>query len=430
MGLSAPGDETVVAVGVDIDEEGREESRQEAAFRELVEGVDAHVAVEAWDSNRFRTMGRLQAAQRNQGQVLLMVDTQAQEEGFMGGFARVAVKQMPNHWMLESSRKFSSVYPSSAERPWQDIGVLRYLNAVGYPYVCRLLGVFRDGCSTYVATGLASLGDLFDWCSSPRMPPPGPARLRHAHPVVVQALGAVRWLHDLGVMHRDISAENILLHEDGAGSLLVRLCDFGMATLKRWCCREPRGKPTYQAPEMHTSTVYDGFLTDSFALGVTIFSLVARDYPWEHTAPGRCRCFDYVSCYGLRAYAERRQLGAGAESEGRKHLIDILGEPCLELLEGLTQPRASERMTLGEADWVQEADARTSVWNCAWVEGHENLVDTSLFYSGGAKKRAQEVQEVQKQLPQLANQNAELDDIHSPEEGKRGGVIVSVVENC
>ena len=59
---------------------------------------------------------------------------------------------------------------------------------------------------------------------------------------------------------------------------------------------------------MYMSTTADGYLTDAFAVGVVVYSLAFRDYPWRSTRRSECKCFDYVSGHGLRAFLGRRRL--------------------------------------------------------------------------------------------------------------------------
>lgn len=55
----------------------------------------------------------------------------------------------------------------------------------------------------------------------------------------------------------------------------VKLVDFGMASLSREC-RGVCGKRSYVAPEQYLNGEHDGFLSDSFALGVCLFSLATQ----------------------------------------------------------------------------------------------------------------------------------------------------------
>jgi serine/threonine protein kinase len=288
-------------------------------YAELAESVPR---VEDWDRKRFRLDRKLQDAVRNQGDVVLMEDTLA-ETG--GEFARVAVKRMPNSWIQESSSRFAAKHAHATERPWQDIACVRRLNEAHYPHVCELLGVFRDEKTTYVVTSLCTEGDLFTWCST--SPAPGPDLLPIIFPVVVQILDAVSWLHEFSIVHRDVSLENILITKRRDGLPMVKLIDFGMSTVSRWSRKEVRGKLLYQAPEMHSVEEYDGFLTDAFAVGVTIYSLTAKDYPWSGTKRGECKCFDYVRTYGLRTFCERRKAGSKHQSNKIKVVMGFFSEP-------------------------------------------------------------------------------------------------------
>jgi len=247
----------------------------------------AHVAtqVRPWNSSGLEFVERLQDARQNHGTVNLM---RSLNEGSF-----VAAKQMPNWWMAID-------HSNSEERPWLDIGVIRYLESQGFPYICKCHGVFRDAHFTYVISSFAEHGDMFKWCS--QGPLPGPEREDALRPVVCQLLHAVQLLHNLGIAHRDLSLENILL-TGGQDFPQIKIIDFSMATCSRQCCNEPCGKVSYKAPEtLVVNKHYDTFLTDSFALGVALFSLGAQDYPWLSTAKGVCRMFDYIMKHGFRAY--------------------------------------------------------------------------------------------------------------------------------
>lgn len=345
---------------------------------ELTEAIGQPVHVELWDGSRFRRDRKLQDAPRSRGEVVLMLDTRAEERGLAGEFARVAVKQIPNAWMLEDARTFDKMRPTATERPWQDIGTVKYLNSIGYPYTCELMGVFRDNEKTYIASSLASLGDLYDWCA--KDPPlPGAERLRAIFPIVVQVLDAVRWLHDLGISHRDLSVENILLTEARGGAIQVRIIDFGMSTTRRKFRGELCGKFSYQAPEMHGVAECDGFLTDAFALGVTAFALATNDYPWDATKPEECRYFRYAQTHGLRRLVERRRIPADQHGE---FLMDVLSEPFFEVVEGLSQLDAAKRLTLGEASWTLDGSKRRSVWDCGWMQDHQGAIEAALLCQG------------------------------------------------
>jgi serine/threonine protein kinase len=88
----------------------------------------------------------------------------------------------------------------------------------------------------------------------------------------MQLVDSMRQLHDLSIMHRDISMENLLVFnfDDEGRALDLRVIDFGQACTQRHFSKCLTGKKSYQAPELHSgSGTIDGFLSDAFAVGVT-----------------------------------------------------------------------------------------------------------------------------------------------------------------
>jgi len=322
----------------------------------LREGMNAAAAgIQPWDDRRFRRVKQLQEAKRNHGCVELM------REG--GTF--VAVKKMPTRWMRGSPDEFDARYPGTSEKPWQDVGLVRLLNEIRYPYCVKLVGIFRDEESTYVVSSLASEGDLFGWCENE--PKPGPKREAAMYPLVNQILTGVRWLHDLGVAHRDLSLENLLLHNDN-GNLRINIIDFGMATLEQSATAEIMGKQSYQAPEIHLPQPFDTFMTDAFSLGVVLFAMAAQDYPWSSTKRKTCELFEYVCMFGFQKFLTKRRLRKG----GGETLAEVFSPGLTALMAGLVSRDARQRLTLGERRYEVAEDgscaARQSVWGCGWMQ--------------------------------------------------------------
>lgn len=308
-----------------------------------------------WRQERFEAVKKVEEAPRNLGQVLLMRDNEDDK--------LVAVKVMPNSWVCNSHPDFVKTYPREIEFPWQDIGCNRLLNALDYEYAPALLGVYRDTETTYVVTSFVAGGDLFAWSSKLDMQV-GMVREKFCQPRVVQILQAVQQLHDLGVSHRDISAENIVMAPDESSDILVNLIDFGMASTTRYSDDAHAGKVVYQAPESHTGEDYDTYLSDAFAVGVTLYSLLCRDYPWRSTKPGGCKCFEFFRKHGFRKYINKRKLRLND-----KPVSACMSEALVQLLEGLLEIDPSKRLTLGESVW--RSSGRRSVWDEQFVSGEE-----------------------------------------------------------
>ena len=93
----------------------------------------------------------------------------------------------------------------------------------------------------------------------------------------------------LGVVHRDIKLENVALCADDPHA--VKLVDFGLAM-----CLPPKatgggfdesilydkvGSKSYRAPEILLNDGYRAMAVDVWALGITVFSLVAGFFPLD-----------------------------------------------------------------------------------------------------------------------------------------------------
>jgi len=305
--------------------------------------------VQPWQEGRFKHVKTLCKSTRNSGAVQLKRDLTN------GKF--VAVKQMPNSWMRRNHEEFLQAHPNQSEMPWKCIACTRFLNSVEFPYACKLLGVFRSSESTYVSLEYCSGGDLFDLAQSDENP--GPQREGAFSQYVVQLLYAVKKLHDIQIVHRDLSLENVLLAKGASGELEIRVIDFGMAATKRYF-RNTSGKASYLAPEMHSKGLEnDGFLTDTFAVGVIVHTLFAKGYPWASTKPGNCKCYEYFQKYGFRKYCAKQKV-RGTDVR----VSDCFSEPLTEMIEGLLSIDPKTRLSLGEKGLMDHK----SVWSERWIE--------------------------------------------------------------
>jgi hypothetical protein len=307
--------------------------------------------VTSWDPGRYEWIEKLENAVSNQGIVGLMREVHTGE--------LVVVKRLPNSWIQSSYKQFNERHPSAPEQPWQDIGCSYFLDSVGYPYSVGLIGVSVDEEHTHILFRLASEGDLFGWASK-LSTPPGLEREALIKPLAKQMARSIQGLHELSIVHRDLSLENVLLDALHERDLRVKVIDFGAASTSR-NLTDVMGKPSYRAPEMFCEGDHDGFLADAFAFGVILYSLQIGAYPWCSTEGKGDKVVQYVRRHGFRSFIKKQKF-----PNSHRRIGEFLSEDLVQLLEGLLEFDPSKRLTLGESAW-KDGESRKTVWHEPWM---------------------------------------------------------------
>jgi eukaryotic-like serine/threonine-protein kinase len=119
-----------------------------------------------------------------------------------------------------------------------------------------------------------------------------PLPLAHAVRVIASAAEGLAYAHAkvgpegtlLGIVHRDVSPQNLLVTYDG----VVKVLDFGIAKAStresQTLAGQVKGKAAYMSPEQARGLVLDG-RSDIFSLGVILFELVTRSRLFKFPEP-------------------------------------------------------------------------------------------------------------------------------------------------
>jgi serine/threonine protein kinase len=108
----------------------------------------------------------------------------------------------------------------------------------------------------------------------------GPIPWGRAQPLFQQLLDAVGHAHVHGVVHRDLKPENIIVGPDGA----LKVLDFGIAkdlSSDKTKTGTGMGTVDYMAPEQYLDASSVDQRADIYALGMTLYEMVAGRLPWD-----------------------------------------------------------------------------------------------------------------------------------------------------
>ncbi|MBI2389702.1 MAG: protein kinase [Deltaproteobacteria bacterium] len=102
--------------------------------------------------------------------------------------------------------------------------------------------------------------------------------------ILEQMCAALARAHDLGVVHRDLKSDNILLTVRGGRKDFVKILDFGLAALARDPRLAPKGAifgtPEYMSPEQARGEDA-GPQSDLYALGILFFEMLTGQLPFR-----------------------------------------------------------------------------------------------------------------------------------------------------
>lgn len=157
----------------------------------------------------------------------------------------------------------------------------RALGRLQHPNVASVFDADADGNLPYIAMEHVAGPSLAD-----RLRESGALPADTVTALLRNILGALRYVHEAGVIHRDLKPQHIIVARDDVTGSRLKLIDFGLAILDQLDAEGhitaislPAGTPAYMSPEQ-TSGEQLTPATDLYSLGVIAFELLTGAHPF------------------------------------------------------------------------------------------------------------------------------------------------------
>jgi len=241
---------------------------------------------------------------------------------------------------LSSRKQLSELtLGNCAENPQEEMRIMTKLRDSpldGHQFVIQLLNTYtlQKGSDTIDCTVLefADGGEFFEHIQSLAQQG-GRMDLNSVLNAFSMIAKGVRFIHKNGIVHLDLSLENILLTKQN----ILKICDFGLA-------REGRifklftvpGKFPYMAPEVFAKKEFDGQKADVWSLGVILWCLLTS-----------------LALYEIPADSDARFHRLRSGKQGIKEILTAfqvhgIPEVVIDLLSGMLNVNPSQRLSIQE----------------------------------------------------------------------------------
>ncbi|XP_033325853.2 ribosomal protein S6 kinase like isoform X1 [Megalopta genalis] len=190
-------------------------------------------------------------------------------KGAYGKVYKILKQDTGKVYALKAISKAKVVTENGVMQAKQEVAIQRLVGH--HPFILNCTHKWQGRKTLYILTDYVGGGELFSLVEECGALPENVVRI-----YVAEIALAIDFLHNVGVVHRDIKATNVLLDVEGHAVII----DFGLA---KWLTHAERtntlcGTPEYMAPEILKRQYY-GQEVDWWSLGVLACIMLTNQYP-------------------------------------------------------------------------------------------------------------------------------------------------------
>uniref|UniRef100_A0A8C7YH00 Protein kinase domain-containing protein n=1 Tax=Oryzias sinensis TaxID=183150 RepID=A0A8C7YH00_9TELE len=207
-------------------------------------------------------------------------------------------------WTEIDNGGFGSVYMARHSRMGHDVAIkilhdesllkeATFQKVFSCKFVLRVYGMYKGIPPNEkvkqkgIVMEFMTRGSIMDLCKNLRGPPPFPLACR----LIQEVASGMRFLHSMGILHRDLKMQNVMLCED----LHAKLADFGLCTMSATCCpsieeeTENSGTVKYMPPEAYDINYKPVRSFDVYIFAIFLWAILSGEEPFPTAHPTRLR---------------------------------------------------------------------------------------------------------------------------------------------